>query len=126
MKKTNYPNNLYTEAGIKYIDVPKNAKDIMESMFMDSDITDKERDCLLQYYRDGQTRQQVNDSKTELIEHMHLSTRTYNALKRNDINSLYDLEMISEEELCAIKGFGAGCIAEIHACVEWYNTSVGA
>lgn len=70
--------------------------------------------------------EQVNDSKTELIEHMHLSTRTYNALKRNDINLLYDLEMISEEELCAIKGFGAGCIAEIHACMEWHNTSVGA
>ena len=61
MKKTNYPNNLYAEAGIKYIDVPKNAKDIMESMFIDSDITDKERDCLLRYYRDGQTLEEIGN-----------------------------------------------------------------
>ena len=33
----------------------------MESMFIDSDITDKERDCLLRYYRDGQTLEEIGN-----------------------------------------------------------------
>ena len=54
------------------------------------------------------------------LEELNLSTRTYNALKREKIKSLNQLSNLSESELRDIRNFGEKSITEVKELIERY------
>lgn len=48
-----------------------------------------------------------------LIEDLDFTIRTYNGLKRNQINTVGDLIKCTDKQLLNIKGMGRQCLAEI-------------
>lgn len=54
------------------------------------------------------------------IEELHLSVRTYNALRRNNITDVEQLEAMSYEEMMAMKFFGVGAVKELEICMDTY------
>ena len=49
------------------------------------------------------------------IEELNFSTRTYNCLKREGIDTVDQLEPLSDEDLMRIRSFGKKCLDEIRA-----------
>jgi hypothetical protein len=56
-----------------------------------------------------------------LLENMGFSTRTYNALKRNRIDSLNDLQKVSEADIRDIRNLGANSLKEIGEVLGRYE-----
>lgn len=54
------------------------------------------------------------------LEKLNLSTRTYNALKREKIDNLIQLSSLSESELRDIRNFGEKSITEVKELIEKY------
>lgn len=49
------------------------------------------------------------------IENLNLSVRTYNCLKRKGIDTVEQLQAMSDDDLMTIRCFGIGCLKEVHA-----------
>lgn len=58
------------------------------------------------------------------IEDLDLSVRSYNCLKKADINSLRDLAELSRRELLEIKNLGKSSLKEILAKLEEHNINI--
>jgi len=54
-----------------------------------------------------------DDESSTLIEDLNLSARTANALINNDVRTVHDLVVLSEQELKELKGFGAKAFEEV-------------
>jgi DNA-directed RNA polymerase subunit alpha len=54
------------------------------------------------------------------LEKLNLSTRTYNALKREKIDNLIQLSSLSESELRDIRNFGEKSIVEVREVIKKY------
>lgn len=52
------------------------------------------------------------------IEELNFSVRTYNCLKRKHIDTVEQLQILSDEELMRIRGFGIGCLMEVQQKVR--------
>lgn len=48
------------------------------------------------------------------IEEMNFSVRVYNCLKRSRIDTVEQLQQISDDDLMKIRCFGIGCLKEVH------------
>lgn len=57
------------------------------------------------------------------IEQLDFTIRTYNGLKRNQINTIGDLIKCTDKQLINIRGFGKKCLLEIDAKLSEYNLS---
>lgn len=57
--------------------------------------------------------EQKTDKDEALIDSLHLSTRTENALKRCKVLTLGDLRCFTFSDLLLIKGFGVACADEV-------------
>lgn len=51
------------------------------------------------------------------IEELHFSVRTYNCLKRSRIDTVEKLQVMTDEELMKIRGFGIGCLMEVRRTI---------
>lgn len=48
------------------------------------------------------------------IEKLNLSTRTYNCLRRQGINTVEQLMLVQDKDLLRIRSFGRECLKEVH------------
>jgi len=76
-----------------------------------------------------QVAQAVGDQQLEgdlklTIEELNLSVRSYNCLKREGVNTVYDLIQKSEAELMDIRNFGQKSIDEVKAKLEELDLSL--
>lgn len=51
------------------------------------------------------------------IEELHFSVRTYNCLKRRRIDTVEQLQVMTDDELMKIRGFGIGCLMEVRRTI---------
>lgn len=51
------------------------------------------------------------------IEELHFSVRTYNCLKRSRIDTVEQLQVMTDDELKQIRGFGWKCFNEVRQVV---------
>ena len=51
------------------------------------------------------------------IEELHFSVRTYNCLKRKRIDTVEQLQEMTDDQLMKIRGFGMGCLAEVRRLI---------
>lgn len=51
------------------------------------------------------------------IEELHFSVRTYNCLKRSRIDTVEQLQVMTDDELKQIRGFGLKCFKEVRQLV---------
>ena len=51
------------------------------------------------------------------IEELHFSVRTYNCLKRSRIDTVEQLQLMTDDELKQIRGFGWGCFNEVRRVI---------
>lgn len=49
------------------------------------------------------------------IEELNLTIRTYNGLKRNHIDTVEQLQRMTDEDLCRLRGIGPMCHGEIRS-----------
>lgn len=56
---------------------------------------------------------------------MQFSARTYNCLKRVNLNTMGDLATKTEWELRRIKNFGLMCMVEVKKALEAYGLTLG-
>ncbi len=78
----------------------------------------------LKQYEDAE--QALEESKSNLtpIEEMDLSARTYNCLKRVDIDTLQDLSKRTENDLMKIRNFGVRCLKEVVEKCKLYGVEI--
>lgn len=74
---------------------------------------------------DNTTKETILNHKTINIEDLHLSTRTYNCLKRRGINTLYDITSTSEYEFVKLRNFGKGSLNELKKVLKIYGVEIG-
>ena len=55
------------------------------------------------------------------IEKLNLSTRTYNCLKRREINTVEQLMRVPDKDLLRIRSFGRECLKEVHEKLAEYK-----
>jgi hypothetical protein len=58
------------------------------------------------------------------LEDLDFSVRTYNALKRIGVESLYQLSKMTVNELRDIRNFGEKCLSEVSEALERYESNV--
>lgn len=51
------------------------------------------------------------------IEELHFSVRTYNCLKRSRIDTVEQLQVMTDDELKQISGFGLKCLKEVRQVI---------
>ena len=51
------------------------------------------------------------------IEELHFSVRTYNCLKRSRIDTVEQLQVMTDDELKQIRGFGLKCFKEVRQVI---------
>ena len=51
------------------------------------------------------------------IEELHFSVRTYNCLKRSRIDTVEQLQVMTDDELKRISGFGLKCFKEVRQVI---------
>ena len=51
------------------------------------------------------------------IEELHFSVRTYNCLKRRRIDTVEQLQVMTDDELKQISGFGLKCLKEVRQVI---------
>lgn len=51
------------------------------------------------------------------IEELHFSVRTYNCLKRSRIDTVEQLQVMTDDELKKIRGFGLKCFKEVRQVI---------
>lgn len=51
------------------------------------------------------------------IEELHFSVRTYNCLKRRRIDTVEQLQVMTDDELKKIRGFGLKCLKEVRQVI---------
>lgn len=51
------------------------------------------------------------------IEELHFSVRTYNCLKRSRIDTVEQLQVMTDDELKKIRGFGLKCLKEVRQVI---------
>ena len=49
------------------------------------------------------------------IENLNLTVRTYNCLRRKGIDTVEQLQAMTDDELMNIRNFGIGCLKEVHS-----------